>query len=304
MQVTDSSKGLLNVSKLSMVIINIIMIIMVMICLLPLVLIISISLSDEIDIVKEGFHIIPMHFTTTAYSVIFKNSYKLVNAYRVTLTVTFIGTIASLFIMSMFAYALSRRDYKYKRVLSFYLFFTMLFSGGLVPWYILITRYLHMIDSIAVLIIPYLVSAWYIFLLRTYFQKIPVSLIESAKLDGAGEFRIFGQIIIPLSTPALATVGLFVALNYWNDWWLSLLFINKPRLYSLQMLLKIMMDNIDFLKNDMQSIYDPDMLKSLTLPSESTRMAMCLLAIGPIMILFPFLQKYFVKGLTVGSIKG
>lgn len=304
MQAANSSESLLNVSKPSMVIINIIMIIMVMICLLPLVLIISISFSDEIDIVKEGFHIFPMHFTTTAYNVIFKNSYKLVNAYKITLTVTFIGTIASLFIMSMFAYALSRRDYKYKRVLSFYLFFTMLFSGGLVPWYILITRYLHMIDSIAVLIIPYLVSAWYIFLLRTYFQKIPVSLIESAKLDGAGEFRIFGQIIIPLSTPALATVGLFVALNYWNDWWLSLLFINKPRLYSLQMLLKIMMDNIDFLKNDMQSIFDPDMLKSLTLPSESTRMAMCLLAIGPIMILFPFLQKYFVKGLTIGSIKG
>lgn len=304
MKRTNSAENLLGVSKLSAVIINTIMVLMALLCLTPLILIISISFSEEIDIVKHGFQIIPMNFTTTAYSIIFKNLYKLINAYKVTLTVTFAGTLASLLIMSMFAYALSRRDYKYRRILSFYVFFTMLFSGGLVPWYILITRYLKLTDTILVLIIPYLVSAWYLFLLRTYFQKIPVSLIEAAKIDGAGEFRIYAQLIMPLSTPALATVGLFTALNYWNDWWLSLLFINRTELYSLQMLLKVMMDNIDYLRSDISRMFGQEMLKSMELPSESTRMAMCLLAIGPIMILFPFLQKYFVKGLTVGSIKG
>lgn len=304
MKKINNSENTLSVSKLSSVVINIIMAAMSLICLMPLVLIISISFSKEIDIVKHGFQIIPMNFTTTAYSIIFKDLTKLLNAYKMTLSVTIIGTFASLFIMSMFAYTLSRSDYKYKRVLSFYLFFTMLFSGGLVPWYILITRYLKLTDSLGALIIPYLVSAWYLFLLRTYFKKIPDSIIEAAKIDGASEFKIYSQICMPLSLPALATIGLFVALNYWNDWWLSLLFINKTEMYSLQMLLKVMMDNIDYLKSDMARMFDPEMLKSMELPSESTRMAMCLLAIGPIMILFPFLQKYFVKGLTVGSIKG
>jgi len=304
MKKTKVSKNLLGVGRLSAVIINLIMILMALACLTPLILIISISFSEEIDIIKYGFRIIPMNFTTTAYSVIFKNLYKLINAYKVTLTVTSIGTVASLLIMSMFAYTLSRRDYKYRRMLSFYLFFTMMFSGGLVPWYILITRYLKLTDTISVLIIPYLVSAWNLFLLRTYFQKIPVSLIEAAKIDGASEFRIYAQLIMPLSTPGLATVGMFVALNYWNDWWLSLLFINKTELYSLQMLLKVMMDNIDYLKSDISRLFGQEMLKSMEPPSETTRMAMCLLAIGPIMILFPFLQKYFVRGLTIGSIKG
>ena len=301
---TNDSDRLSRVSRSAQFAIHIFMIFIALLCLLPLVLVISISLSDETDIIKNGFRIIPMHSTFTAYNLIFKNPSRIINSYKITMTVTAIGTFLSLFIMSMLAYTLSRKDYKYRRMLSFYVFFTMLFSGGLVPWYILVTRYLHLTDTILALIVPYLVSAWYLFLLRTYFQKIPSSFIESAKIDGASEFRIYGQIILPLSTASLATVGLFIALNYWNDWWLSLLFINKPRLYSLQMLLKIMMENIDFIKNDMHTVFSSDMINSMALPSESTRMAMCLLAIGPIMILFPFLQKYFVRGLTVGSIKG
>jgi len=301
---TNDSDRLSRLSRPARFAIHIFMIFIALLCLLPLVLVISISLSDETDIIKNGFRIIPMHSTFTAYNLIFKNPSRIINSYKITMTVTAIGTFLSLFIMSMLAYTLSRKDYKYRRMLSFYVFFTMLFSGGLVPWYILVTRYLHLTDTILALIVPYLVSAWYLFLLRTYFQKIPSSFIESAKIDGASEFRIYGQIILPLSTASLATVGLFIALNYWNDWWLSLLFINKPRLYSLQMLLKIMMENIDFIKNDMHTVFSSDMINSMALPSESTRMAMCLLAIGPIMILFPFLQKYFVRGLTVGSIKG
>lgn len=294
----------LRVSKLSMALINIFLIALAVLCIIPLLLIISISLSREGDIIDYGFRLIPVNLTTIAYDMIFKNPFKLVNAYKVTISVTVLGTFISLFICSMLAYVLSRTDFKYKRGLSFYVFFTMLFSGGLVPWYILISSYLHLTDTIAVLIVPYLVSAWNLFLLRTYFKKIPVSLIESAKIDGAGEFRIYGQIIIPLSTPSLATVGLFIALMYWNDWWLSLLFINKPNLYSLQMLLKIMMDNLNFIKSDMNKLFITDMMKDIVAPSENMRMAMCLIAIGPIMLLFPFLQKYFVRGLTVGSIKG
>lgn len=284
--------------------INIFMCVFSFLCLVPLILLISISLSDETDIINFGFSIIPRTISISAYDMIFQNPYRVINGYRISIMVTIIGTFLGLIISSMLAYTLSRHDYKYRKQLSFFLFFTMLFSGGLVPWYILISKYLGLTDKIMVLVIPYLVGVWNVFLLRTYFQKIPVSLIESAKIDGANELRIFAGIILPLSTPSLATVGLFIALSYWNDWYLGLLFINKQQLYSLQMLLKSMMDNLEAIKSDLMRTYSVDLSRTAIPPSESMRMAMCLIAIGPVMILFPFIQKYFVSGLTVGSVKG
>jgi putative aldouronate transport system permease protein len=204
----------------------------------------------------------------------------------------------------MLAYSLSRKNFKFGRVISFYLFFTMLFSGGLVPYYILMTRYLHLTDKLLVLIVPHLFGAYNAFLMRTNFQKLPVGLVESAKIDGAGEFKIYASIVLPLSTPTIATVGLFVALGAWNDWFTSLLFINKPSMYSLQMLLQMMLANVQVVQSDMMSSFANELLKSRKIPAETLKMAMCLIATGPIMILFPFLQKYFVQGLTVGSIKG
>ncbi|MFP4384277.1 MAG: carbohydrate ABC transporter permease [Spirochaetia bacterium] len=275
--------------------------VMSFITLFPLIMIVSISLSNEVDIINHGFSLIPHKVSTSGYDVIFKRPDKLLNAYKVTLLVTVIGTVLSVLVSSMIAYPLSRRDFIFRRFMSFYLFFVMLFSGGLVPIYILITRYFQLQNTYAVLILMHLVNPFTIFLIRANFQKIPTSLIESAKIDGASEMRIYWRIIIPLSTPVLATVALIVALGYWNDWFTSVLYITNPKLYSLQMLLKVMMEDLSTIRRDMMS---QEMLRDIQVPTENLRMAMCLIAIGPIVILFPFLQKYFVQGLTVGSVKG
>lgn len=300
---SETSKGL-SVSKTGFTLINLFFFIFCLFCLFPLILLISISFSQESDIINHGFRIIPMTISTEAYRMIFENPYKIMNAYKVTIIVTVVGTIFNLIITSMLAYSLSRPTFKFGRIISFYLFFTMLFGGGLVPYYILMTKYLHLTDKILALIVPHLFGAYHAFLMRTNFQRLPAGLVESAKIDGASELRIYGQIVLPLSTPTIATVGLFVALSAWNDWFTSLLFINKPNLYSLQMLLQMMMANIQSVQNDMMNTVSSEFLSTRRIPAETLRMAMCLIAIGPIMVLFPFLQKYFVKGLTVGSIKG
>lgn len=297
------NKGI-QMSSTGMAMTNIFFIIFCLLCLFPLLLVISISLSDEKDVVKYGFQLIPMHLTTTAYTMIFEFPQKILNAYKVTMLVTTMATLINILFTSMIAYTLSRPTFKFRKGISFYLFFTMLFSGGLVPYYILMTQYLHLTDSIIALIVPNMFSAYYAFMMRTCFQRLPPELIESAKIDGASEFRIYSRIIMPLSTPVIATVGLFVALGCWNDWITSLLFINKPKLYSLQMLLQMMMANIQSVSNDMVNMNARDFLNSRKVPAETLRMAMCIVSIGPILILFPFLQKYFVQGLTVGSVKG
>jgi putative aldouronate transport system permease protein len=204
----------------------------------------------------------------------------------------------------MCAYALSRVDFKFRRQITFYLFFTMLFSGGLVPSYILVTRYLHLKDNILSLILPGLVNVFFIFMLRTFFQSLPFSIIESCVMDGAGEFRIFAQIIIPLSKPALATVGLMIMLNYWNEWFSALLYINKNELRPLQYLLQQMLLQVEALTREISEGSGATMLDPTKVPTETTRMAMAVIATGPMLLVFPFFQKYFVKGLTVGSVKG
>lgn len=294
----------LKASKRSQVLINLSFILFCAFCVFPLVLLLSISLSTETDVVKNGFKLIPMHITNEAYRMIFESPMKILNAFKTTLTITIVGTMLSLIITSMLAYSLSRANFKFGRIISFYMFFTMLFSGGLVPYYILMTKYLHLTDTIVALIVPHLFGSFNAFLMRTNFKKLPPGLVESAKIDGSSEFRIYIQIVIPLSTPTIATVGLFVALGAWNDWMTALLFINNSKMFPLQMLLQMMMANLQSVTNDMNSMFAQEMMKSRNLPAETLRMAMCLISIGPIMILFPFLQKYFVKGLTVGSVKG
>jgi putative aldouronate transport system permease protein len=280
---------------------HILLVIMAFLTILPLFMIIAISFSSEIDIIEHGFRLIPTRIVTDAYEVIFKRPQKLLNAYKVTIVVTTVGTLLSVLISSMMAYPLSRPDFIFKRFLSFYLFFIMLFSGGLVPTYILITRYLQLQNSLKILILIHLVNPFTVFLIRTNFQKIPNSLVESAKMDGASEMRIYWRIIIPLSTPVLATAALIVALAYWNDWFTSVLYINDSKLYSLQMLLRVMLEDLRSVRTEMMT---SEMLEKIQVPTENLRMAMCLIAIGPIIILFPFLQKFFVQGLTVGSVKG
>lgn len=269
---------------------------------LPLVLVVAISMTEEKSLLTNGYRFIPEQLDFTAYKLILQSPQMLLNAYGVTILVTVAGTVVSLLLTAMIGYVISRRDYRYNGVTTFYIFFTMLFSGGLVPSYILITQYLHMKDTMWALIIPYLLSPFNIMLMKGFLQKIPGEMIESCKVDGAGELRIFFRMILPLSLPALATLGLFISFMYWNDWWLGLLYIDNQRLVPLQLMLYRMMNTIDFLSSNLRRLNVT--LDLSNFPSLSSRMAMAVLAAGPMMFVFPFFQRYFVQGLTVGSLKG
>lgn len=271
-------------------------------CVFPLIGIVSISLSNEVDIVQYGYRLFPKLFDLSAYAYILYKPAQILNAFKISLLVSIIGTLVSVFVMAGIAYPLSRHDYKWKNFLSFYVFFTMLFNGGLVPSYMLISNYLHLKDTLLVLILPYLAIPWFILILRSFMQKIPYSVIESCMIDGASEFRIFFHIVLPLSKPGLATVGMFTLLQYWNDWWLSLLYIEKESLVPLQFMLYRMMNNIAFLTSSTNRM--PPGMKTVAIPSESARMAMAIVAAGPMLAVFPFFQRHFVRGLTIGAVKG
>lgn len=282
---------------------HLIMILVCAICVLPLVLLISISLTDMDYIYEFGYTFWPKEVNTGAYSYIAQNPKELVDAYRTTIFVTAVGTIVGLLLTAMLAYPLSRRDYRFHQKLAFLVFFTMLFSGGLVPWYILIVKYLKLKDSIWVLILPYLVYPWYVILLRTFFKSLPHELIESAQIDGCSEWKTFWGIVLPLSKPGLATVGLLIAFRYWNDWYLGMLFISNREIRPLQYLLYSILSNLEeFERNFHITAIMGD--ASATFPSEPVRMAMAVLAVGPMLLVFPFFQKYFVRGLSVGAVKG
>jgi len=287
--------------KPSNIFINIFLFLIALVCILPLLSIISISFSNNADLTQFGFSIIPRHLDLTAYRYIFNDPTLIISGYEVSILVTALGTFVSLFVTTAIAYVLSRHDYKFHGVISFFVFFTLIFNGGLVPWYMLINNYLHLGNTIWALILPYAANAWFILLLRTFFQKLPFEIIESCYMDGAGDFRIFFQIVLPLSLPGIATIGLLIMLTYWNDWWLALLFIEKTSLFPLQKTLYSMLSNIQFLTS---STAIPSFLKVTNLPTENARMAMALLAAGPMLFVFPFFQKYFVRGLTVGAVKG
>jgi putative aldouronate transport system permease protein len=278
-----------------------VLIVITFIFLIPLLVVISASFTDEVALTKNGYGLWPSQFSTDAYRYILLNPTQVVRSYGVTIVVTITGTLLGLFIMSLFAYALSRQDFKWRRPLAFFVFFTMLFNGGLVPTYILITQYLKLRDTLAVLIVPYLVVPWFVFLLRTYFQTLPKEFIESAKIDGANEWQIYARIVIPLSVPAIATVGLFLILMFWNDWWLALLYINEPSLYPLQYLLYAILRNAEFLSSNQSA---SAMLGSVQVPLQTIRMAMAVVAMGPVALAFIFLQRYFIRGITLGGIKG
>ncbi len=266
-------------------------------CLIPLILVVSISLSDEIRLAKEGYQLLPVGLTTFAYEYILQEPGQILRSYAVTAFVTAAGTIAGLLVCSLLAWPLARKDFRLRGPLSFYVFFTLLFNGGMVPFYILVTRYLGLKDNIFILILPYLVTAWYVLIIRTSFSQLPTELLDAARIDGAGEWRIFFQIVVPLSKPVLATIGLFFVLRYWNDWFLALLFIDDSSMYPLQYLLYVLMANINIMAANPQTTGMP-------IPTLSARMAMAVLAFGPALFTFLLLQKYFVRGITIGGLKG
>ena len=271
-----------------------------LICIIPFFLIIASSFTSESYIIKNGYVLWPKEFSLTAYELIFKNPAKILRAYGVTAFVTITGTALSVFINAMTGYVLQRKDFKWRNIFSFYFFFTTLFSGGLVPWYILCVKTLHLKNTIWVLIIPTMVSVWNIILVKGFMGGIPGEKTESAKIDGAGDFRIFVKLILPLSKPVIATIGLFTALAYWNDWYMCMLFIDKKELFDLQYLLYQLMGSIKALRE----IASQTTVSVSSMPIESTKMALTIVATGPIILVYPFVQKYFVKGLTLGSVKG
>lgn len=272
-------------------------------CLIPFWLVFMVSVTSENDLTKHGYSFWPKHFDWEAYRYLLHDSANIARAYGVTITVTFIGVVVSLLITSAMAYSLSRTEFPYRNALGFYVFFTMLFSGGLLPWYLVYTRFLQVQDTLLALIIPGLISGFNVFIIRTFFtNSIPPSLVESAKMDGASEYRTYFSIILPLSLPVMATIGLFTIVSYWNDWFTSLVFINNEKLYSLQYLLNKTLMNASFLQSIANKAYSNT--ANVTQPLESIRMAMAMVAIGPLVFVFPFLQKYFIKGLTVGAVKG
>lgn len=271
-----------------------------LVCVIPFLLIISSSFTSENYIIRNGYTLLPKEFSTSAYALIFQNPTKILRAYAVTIFVTAAGTAVSVFINSMTGYVLQRKDFKWRNIFSFYFFFTTLFSGGLVPWYILCVKYLHLKNTIWALIVPTLVSVWHIILVKGFMGGIPIEITESAKIDGAGDFKIFVRLILPLAKPVVATIGLFTALTYWNDWYMCMLFIDKGELMNLQYLLYQLMGSIKALRE----IASQTSISVSSMPIESTKMALTVVATGPIILLYPFVQKYFVKGITLGAVKG
>ena len=267
---------------------------------IPFLVVVGVSFSKESDVMNYGYSIIPRTFDLAAYRYVFTGSGSVLNAYKVTITFSVACMVLGVTLMAMLAFALSKRDLKGKKAMSFYVYFTMLFGGGLVPSYILITQYLHLADTIWVYIVTGLVSPWYVFMLRTFFQGIPYEITEAAVIDGANEFKIFAQFIIPMSKPAIATIALFMFLGKWNDWNTALLYINDEDLVSLQYLLQRIMKNIQIMTEDpnIAALFEND------IPAETVRMAMAVVVAGPALVVFPFFQKYFVQGITVGAVKG
>lgn len=272
-----------------------------LICFYPLVLTCSVSLSSESAITRNGYSVIPQDFTFDTYRYIFAHSgERILRSYGVTIFVTVFGTLSSLFVTSMMSFALSIRKLKYRNVLAFVCNFTIIFSAGLIPWYIVCVNYYGLKDSIWSLILPSMFSVWNMFLMRTYFDSIPNSLYEAARIDGASYFRIFWQIAIPLSKTALLTVGLMYALQYWNDWWNALIFIKDKENFPLQYYLYTILSNV----NAIRSGRIPAGAVGVKLPAETVKMAVTVITIGPIIFLYPFIQKYFVSGIMTGAVKG
>ena len=267
----------------------------------PFWLIVSASLSSASQLAKEGYQMIPRPVDFSAYKVVFENPGQVLRAYWVTFVFSVATMALGVLFMAMIAYPLSRKSLRGRGAINFYLYFTMLFSGGLVPTYIVISSMLHLNNTMWVYILPALISPWYTFMMRTFFSGIPGEIIESSTIDGASEYKIFFGMILPLSKPVLATVALFMFLGQWNNWYTALIYITRQELYSLQYLLQSIMENINMLKQNPQMA---SMMEKSDIPSETVQMAMAVVVAGPALIIFPFFHKYFVKGLTVGSVKG
>ena len=282
----------------------VIMILMMLFCIVPLILMLTVSLSSETSLV-HGYRFIPDEWSLDAYAFMWAKRATIFRAYGLTILVTVVGTIASLIMTSMFAYPLSRRDFKPRNVFAFILFFTMLFNGGMTASYIVWTRLFHIKDTLWAYLIPgSLMGGMNVLLVRNYFNaNIPYSIIEAARMDGAKDWTIYSKIMVPLSKPIMMTIGLFSALGYWNNWTAGIYYISDPKKYTIQVYLKKLMDSIQFLKTT--DLADEAItLAQRSLPTESARMAIAIIALIPVLVVYPFIQKELIKGMVVGGVKG
>lgn len=282
---------------------HIVLILMSAAYILPLMLVVSASFTSEEALLRGGFGLFPREFTLDTYRIIFEDASQILNSYKTTAIFSIGGTALSVFVMSMMAYPLTRPDFKFRKIVNFMVLFTMLFSGGLVPSYIINTRYLGLGNSIWIYILPGVVSAYNLFVIKAGYKSIPEELVEAARIDGASEFYICFKIMIPLAKATLATVAFLILVAKWNDWYTASVYIQNPDLYSLQYLLQRILNEAQYMKQmalEGMAVID---LKDV-LPSESLRYAIAIVAAGPMLIVFPLFQKYFVKGMTIGAVKG
>jgi len=270
------------------------------VCLLPFIFLVSGSFTEESVIRYNGYSLLPVNFTTEAYGMVFQYPERIIRGYMNSIFITAVGTGLGLFMITMTAYVLSRRSFKYRNQIAFYFFFTTLFNGGMISTYIFFIRYLNLKNNYLAMILPLMFNVFHLLIMRSFVKTIPEALIESAKIDGAGEFKIFIQIILPLLPAGLATIGLFMALSYWNDWYNAMLYINDQAKFPLQyMLYDTLMRNQAFAR-----IASMVGIRTENLPTYSLKLAMAVVSTGPIILLYPFVQKYFIKGITIGSVKG
>ena len=290
--------------RVQQIVMNLFMILLVVLCVAPFLLMVMSSLTEEATLTRNGYSFFPQVFSLETYRYIIRSQGTILHGYLMTIVVTVIGTAANLLLTILFAYPLSRKDLPYRGVLSFILFFTMLFKGGLVPTYMMYAQTFHIKNTIWALIVPGLMmNAFYVIMMRSFFQSsIPVALIEAAKLDGATEFRILRSVIVPLSKPMVVTLVLMVGLNYWNDWANGLYYVTDQKLFTIQMILNNMIKNIEFLTRNAASLGTG--VSQMKIPQVGIRMGIAVVAVLPVLIVYPFLQKYFVKGIVIGGVKG
>lgn len=293
------------IKKKTNLIFNIILILVVITSIFPMLYVLSISITSKASIAKYGYQIIPSETTFEAYKVLFKNGSDVVKAFKNSVLVTFVGTILGLFVTTTFAYAVSRNDFKYRKFFNTVAFIPMLFGGGMVANYIVMTRVFKLQDTFWVLIFPLLINTFYIVVMRTFFQtSVPFALIEAAKIDGANEFQIFFKIVLPVSLPGIATIALFMTLGYWNDWFNAMMYLRQHSEHTtLQYLLMKIQKTIEIImlkKNEMGNVADEALS---TLPEDAVKMAIVIITTLPIALSYPFFQRYFVEGLTLGAVK-
>ncbi|MDV4150717.1 carbohydrate ABC transporter permease [Clostridium sp. AL.422] len=303
-EVEEGSNKFNSISKPTNTILNIMFSIIAALCIVPFIFVLIISFTSERALQTNGYRFWPEEWSLEAYKYIFESGSNIIRAYGITIIVTIIGTILGLIIMTTYAYALSRKNFAYRKFFTKLIFIPMLFSGGMVSSYLVVTRFLGLKNNILALILPICVSSFHIIILRTFFKTtVPDAIIESAKIDGASEFLLFLKIVLPISLPGIATIALFLTLGFWNDWFNAMLYIDKNSLIPLQYLLIKLETSMEFLINNSNTIGLNATEAVAKMPKETVKMAIVVITTLPIIFAYPFFQKYFVSGLTIGAVK-